>query len=1131
VKTPRKSYFDRRLHFYFFSLLSSCAMAKKIYALLVGINDYPAGVGSLAGCVNDVKSFADFLKDTYGKKYDLRLEILLNKDASKANIVKQFKSHLAKAQKEDTVFFHYSGHGSREYTAEEFWQYEPSKQHQTIVCQDSRTAGNWDLADKELALLLHLAGQNLPHFAVSMDCCHSGSATRSAEEVRLANARLTNGRDAADRRPLETFMDGYYQKNGLSIPKTPHLLMAACTHKEKAWETHEKRGLFSTSLLKVLQDTGGNITYSELYLRTRADIRRHSGEQNPQFEPMEGFDARAYFLTGEKSEAFSKYYPMYNHFGKWKIDIGATGGFPTSPDKKLEFAIYPAGAKRVAENRLGLATSEQVLPRETFLKPNFSIGNLNQKFDAELISFPNPLVFLHVQAQTEEAQAGAASFIEKFKERNSFLATLVEDFSTANYHILAKKEEAYCQYELYHTESQILIQGLRVQGEDFSIAMIDLMLENLEKVARSEMLLRLDNPNPKLNPDDFEVEFFRELENGEIEPFATPELAIIYDEQEVEKVDYEDDEGNEKTAFVIPYPCKIRVRNKSEQPLFLAVLNLGYDLSISTLYNEEITEKSDWVTVFDNEEFSLAIPYGILDNTAENYRFVVSTERMDSFHWEQLGIDKFGQVVGLSRPAIPKRQVKKFSQDWFVKDLRLKISKKQADLTSDVQLGDLLLKRSDKVATQIVLADSVASYLDKNPVETTLLENISNLASKVGLNLLKFGKNRSVLELEQIEPTATQDPNQPQNIELEVAVSPEEQVIASAFDGEFIVPLEVAEPIEGKARLAVSLPLSEESPKSRGLGRSLKMCFFKVALKKRHQQRLFWVEKKADKTFALHTQHFKEQVEKAQNILLLVHGFLGSAQEVVADLLDQNLDQNYDLILAYDYEDLNTPFETNARDLAYRLKMAGLDEKAALQGRKITVLAHSIGGLLARYWIEKDELAGRNLVKKLILLGTPQEGTAFSQVVQYRNVTTLLLGLSLNFLPAAAPALTGLMAVLDQSKHATQTLEQLRPHSDFLRELALLPDPAVEYIVFYGNVETIPTQSPQNLTPKLLHKLQAQVGEVFYKGQGHDVFISQASATAVDKNRNPAPTFVEVPAFHLEFLKNEQTIEKLKLYL
>ena len=39
----------------------------KIYALLVGINDYPAEVGSLGGCLNDVDDLNAYLEANLDK--------------------------------------------------------------------------------------------------------------------------------------------------------------------------------------------------------------------------------------------------------------------------------------------------------------------------------------------------------------------------------------------------------------------------------------------------------------------------------------------------------------------------------------------------------------------------------------------------------------------------------------------------------------------------------------------------------------------------------------------------------------------------------------------------------------------------------------------------------------------------------------------------------------------------------------------------------------------------------------------------------------------------------------------------------------------------------------------------------
>jgi hypothetical protein len=90
--------------------------------LLVGINQYPEPIGDLSGCLNDVRLQYELLVHRYG--FDPQ-NIVIVADATlslpaKAHItiptrqaiVTAFQTHLGEAEPEDTVIFHYSGHGT-----------------------------------------------------------------------------------------------------------------------------------------------------------------------------------------------------------------------------------------------------------------------------------------------------------------------------------------------------------------------------------------------------------------------------------------------------------------------------------------------------------------------------------------------------------------------------------------------------------------------------------------------------------------------------------------------------------------------------------------------------------------------------------------------------------------------------------------------------------------------------------------------------------------------------------------------------------------------------------------------------------------------------------------------------------
>ena len=165
---------------------------RTLYALFAGIDAYQAPVRPLRGCVNDVTRLQALLRErTQGEHARLRYEPLLlaNEAATRPAIIDAFRTHLGQAGKDDVALFCYSGHGSQEPAPPEFWDFEPDKLNETLVCYDSRQPGGWDLADKELAQLISEVAANGPHFAVVLDCCHAGSGTRDAEDATTRQER------------------------------------------------------------------------------------------------------------------------------------------------------------------------------------------------------------------------------------------------------------------------------------------------------------------------------------------------------------------------------------------------------------------------------------------------------------------------------------------------------------------------------------------------------------------------------------------------------------------------------------------------------------------------------------------------------------------------------------------------------------------------------------------------------------------------------------------------------------------------------------------------------------------------------------------------------------------------------
>ena len=137
-------------------------MSKNIYALLVGIDRYAptsvAPIPTLKGCANDINAIETYLRDLKRQiagEWTLQPpKKLIDEQATRQAIVDGFLQYLTQADSNDIALFYCSGHGSQEPAPPEFMHLEPNGLLETLVCYDSRTTGNHDLADKELRYLL-----------------------------------------------------------------------------------------------------------------------------------------------------------------------------------------------------------------------------------------------------------------------------------------------------------------------------------------------------------------------------------------------------------------------------------------------------------------------------------------------------------------------------------------------------------------------------------------------------------------------------------------------------------------------------------------------------------------------------------------------------------------------------------------------------------------------------------------------------------------------------------------------------------------------------------------------------------------------------------------------------------------
>lgn len=140
-------------------------------ALLVGIN-YVGSNCELKGCHNDVETMRRFLVDHGFAEGDLR--ILLDdgdhEAPTRVNIMEGLKSLSNGAEAGDSLFFHYSGHGSS--VPDEDGDEADGKDE--VLCPVDYDKGGM-LRDDEIYLLLVAPLKEGVSLTCVLDCCHSGT--------------------------------------------------------------------------------------------------------------------------------------------------------------------------------------------------------------------------------------------------------------------------------------------------------------------------------------------------------------------------------------------------------------------------------------------------------------------------------------------------------------------------------------------------------------------------------------------------------------------------------------------------------------------------------------------------------------------------------------------------------------------------------------------------------------------------------------------------------------------------------------------------------------------------------------------------------------------------------------------
>jgi hypothetical protein len=524
-----------------------------------------------------MRAMRDYLQRSMSRAgTPLHMEVLENEAATRLNIVQKFEKHLAQAKEGDLAFFYFSGHGSQEITHEIFKKVEEDGKNETIVCYDSRSLDGMDLADKELATLLDVVAQNHPHLVVVMDCCNSGSGTRDLGATKVRAVRELPARV----RSLDSYILPRQAAKGRSafnleepeqlvVPNPRHVALSAAQSFQLAKETMlggSPRGVFTYSLLEVLNSAVGPLTYGDLMRRVTSLVTQRTYEQTPQVYTTHNNDLNLVFLNGRNSNE-AHYYALAHDSDKgWHIDAGSVHGILAGNlgGNKTRLNVFAEDASQAELNSpdmaLGKVSVTTVFPGYSQVRAE---GNLfldqQTTYRTRIHDMPVSPIQVFVKGAPPAARQHVLSALAAPGE-TSLLIKVVEQEVEADYKVIANAQQQYVIARQTDTDTQPIAE----QVEGLTAASGKKVAEHLVRIANWERLLDLRNPGSSLPSEAVKLEILHPEKDQLLAPIP---ITLSYNH----------------TLGRDQYPrFRVRVVNRSQQRLYCGLLYLSSQFAVQS---------------------------------------------------------------------------------------------------------------------------------------------------------------------------------------------------------------------------------------------------------------------------------------------------------------------------------------------------------------------------------------------------------------------------------------------------------------------------------------------------------------------------------------------------------------------
>ena len=1092
-----------------------------IRCLLVGINDYLGVNNPLRGCINDVELLKNRFKDRFAIE-DNDIKTLINDEATRQNIITCFQEHLIHpSAKDDVIVFYFSGHGAQTRTIKEFYPFEPDRKEESLVCYDSRHNGTPDLRDKELRYLIAAAAKNCEHVLIILDCCHGGHGTRFIEDesrVRLAETGI-KASSIEDYFYHEEMLADLSAHNKLREGK--HVLLSACedfeTAKEDMQIDGQVHGFFTYALAEILSGTEQAISYQECVERCRAQIlRKGVYAQNPQLETIEGdSNSHAQAILGGNIQPLKflvHYLPEtpQNSEG-WHLNAGAIHGF----NEGDEFSLFDINAKieKLSDTTISTATIHMLRSKDCLLQVKDDSKLRPQEGYQAIVTKRN---FTKIGVKIEGEKDYTSDLITLLSSGNTKPSQfLKQDDQTPSYIIKADRSG----FRIHSADPNDQRPLFKLQKS------AEACLSDVANMARFWQKHGLQNPTSNIKSNDIElvvhydgkpyvnqdvIVSYKEVDGHWIQPKISMEIRL-----------------GPNVPRDRTYYCGLLFMDGSLGSITDRLIPTSVQMLSSTVdqHNGELN-LVDEIQVFGGKEIPLKIPTTLLEQgvtqvqdylkliVCEDYSFditLMNQEGLDLYDPKSKGLGENTRSLRGLHSTLNEfmenvhtrswgSEEPEENPDWISNTYSLTIQRPnewqiledQGNGKFSVSENSIRWQTDANVSGQIRLVSSVQDKTGNDrSVGPIFVDPVLDTDVKSETFAFSDGRRSDLgldtLEIQLKDGSDSLSPEAPLVLEFPGTLLENEELLPLVYhtseEGSWLLPVGFSRQSNDKIQIVIEhSPISDNKStdhgQDRGLLNSLKVYFQKLTYK--HilnddidQQVLGIPQFAADEPFQLINSVtdqtvISEQVASADSVLIFIHGIIGETKTFI-NLVNKRhpdlgtLADHYDVVLSFDYENLNTPIQDVAK--SFKNKLADVGISAGCK-KKVEIVAHSMGGLVSRWMIE--HLQGDQFIDTLLMAGTPNGGSPLGKFVNegvegihgwaYNTLTAAVNGLTP---PISGLVISGLIKLMQKTSGkvlggAMISLQQMNEDSDIISALKQNPLPDCRYIVFAGDIGKIP---------------------------------------------------------------------------